>query len=53
MVSVMEIGSTQTPEILKLDEHDEVSRTLLALDKNDDSIVAAGNEVRNMLKELA
>lgn len=33
LVSVMEIGSSQAPEILKLDEHNEVSRTLLALKK--------------------
>lgn len=51
MVAVMEIGSTQRPEILKIDGNNEVSRTLLALDNNDDCRVAAGNEVRDMMKE--
>lgn len=51
MVAVMEIGSTQYPEILKIDGNNEVSRTLLALDNNDDYRVAAGNEVWEMMKE--
>lgn len=51
LVSVMEIGSTQTPEILKFDAGNNVSRTLLALDNNDDHLVAVGNDVWEMLKE--
>lgn len=51
LIAVMEIGSTQNPEILKIDALDEVSRTLLALDNNDDCRVAAGNEVKVMMKE--
>lgn len=51
LVAVMEIGTNQSPEILKIDELNEISRTLLALDKNDDHIVAAGNKVWDMMKE--
>lgn len=51
LVAVMEIGSTQTPEILKIDGYNDVSRTLLALDENDDHKVAAGNEVLHLMKE--
>lgn len=51
LVAVMEIGTNQSPEILKIDELNEISRTLLALDKNDDYIVAAGNKVWDMMKD--
>lgn len=51
LVAVMEIGTTQEPEIVRFDADNEVSRTLLALDINDNHLVAAGNDVWDMLKD--
>lgn len=51
MVAVMEIGTAQNPEIVKFDSGNEVSRTLLALENNDDHLVAAGNDAWEMLKD--
>lgn len=47
----MEIGTTTPPEIIKIDGQDIVSRTLLALDNNDNGVLKAGNEVHDLMKE--
>lgn len=51
----MEIGSNIQPELLNVGggRNGKTMPTILALDKNDDTLRAAGNEVRQRYKEVA
>lgn len=54
-IAIMEIGSNIQPELLNVGggRNGQTMPTILALDKNDDSLRAAGNEVRQRYKEVA
>lgn len=54
-IAIMEIGSNIQPELLNVGggRNGQTMPTILALDKNDDTLRAAGNEVRQRYKEVA
>ena len=54
-IAIMEIGSNIQPELLNVGggRNGQTMPTVLALDKNDDTLRAAGNEVRQRYKEVA
>ena len=54
-IAIMEIGSNIKPELLNVGggRNGQTMPTILALDKNDDTLRAAGNEVRQRYKEVA
>lgn len=54
-ISIMDIGSNVQPELLNVGggRNGQTMPTVLALDKNDDTLRAAGNEVRLRYKEVA
>ena len=54
-IAIMEIGSNIQPELLNVGggRNGQTMPTILALDKNDDTLRAAGNEVRLRYKEVA
>ncbi len=54
-IAIMEIGSNIQPELLNVGggRNGKTIPTILALDKNDDTLRAAGNEVRQRYKEIA
>ena len=54
-IAIMEIGSNIKPELLNVGggRNGQTLPTILALDKNDDTLRAAGNDVRQRYKEVA
>ena len=54
-IAIMEIGSTDKPELLNVGggRNGQTIPTILALDKNDDELIAAGNKVREHYKQVA
>lgn len=54
-IAIMDIGSNIQPELLNVGggRNGQTMPTILALDKNDDTLRAAGNEVRQRYKEVA
>ena len=54
-IAIMDIGSNIQPELLNVGggRNGQTMPTVLALDKNDDTLRAAGNEVRLRYKEVA
>lgn len=54
-IAIMDIGSNIQPELLNVGggRNGQTMPTVLALDKNDDTLRAAGNEVRQRYKEVA
>ena len=54
-IAIMDIGSNNQPELLNVGggRNGQTMPTVLALDKNDDTLRAAGNEVRQRYKEVA
>lgn len=54
-IAIMEIGSNNQPELLNVGggRNGQTMPTILALDRNDDTLRAAGNEVRQRYKEVA
>ena len=54
-IAVMEIGSNIKPELLNVGggRNGQTVPTILALDKNDDTLIAAGNDVRQRYKQIA
>ena len=54
-IAIMEIGSNVKPELLNVGggRNGQTMPTVLALDKNDDTLRAAGNDVRQRYKEIA
>lgn len=54
-IAIMEIGSNRVPELLNVGggRNGQTMPTILALDKNDGTLRAAGNDVRQRYKEVA